>query len=377
MSNTDLKIGFIGVGNAGTQVGIQAYYAGYDTIVLNTSKKDLAEDVLPKEVLSYVLGDQGRGTGKNRGFAKETLKGNLTQLFAHPGTISLFENSDVIVVCAATGGGTGSGMSPLLCNRILASYEDKIVIFYGILPKATESMQTQYNTLECINEVHKLGLPYMLADLDKFTDLDDQGAHQKVANHIITSLNVLRGDKMLMSKHGMIDERDEMTIISAGGYMAVYTLEGITKAKLDTATMAKMVLNEAKSSAAADAQNDKIVKYLGVMVSAPEEFDDPLMKADFTELYNVMGTPYDTFYNPHINNDTKASIAVIVSGMTIPANRIQDAIDKLTEFENSRKAKEVSVDLNFASFGKGSITDMSSRKQTRKPASLEDIPDFL
>lgn len=49
------------------------------------------------------------------------------------------EPADVVVVVGSTAGGTGSGIGPLLSNRIQATYPSKICIFFGVLPKHSES----------------------------------------------------------------------------------------------------------------------------------------------------------------------------------------------------------------------------------------------
>ena len=116
---------------------------------------------------------------------------------------------------------------------------------------------------------------------------------------------------------------------------------------------------------------------MGVMVSAPEEFADPLQKANFSDLQTAVGIPYDTFYNPHINDGSKGEVTVIMSGMSLPQNRLQTINDMLAEFENSRKQKSLNVDTEFSSFGKGSITDKSAAKPQKGSIDLDDIPDFL
>lgn len=385
-SNVDLKIGVIGVGNGGCQALEAAHFAGFDTLALNTSMKDLHNETLEKEIPSFLLGSDGRGTGKDRSIAKQFLTDSLNGLFTFPTFVEFLDTHEVIIVVAATGGGTGSGASPLLCNRIAhATNNSKIVIFQGILPKSKESLKSQNNTLECVSEISQLNIPYMLTDLAKFEDLDDQTAHDKAAKHIVECLKVLRGEKMVRSKDGMIDERDELTIIAEPGYMAVYTLDEITKDKVEQKSLSEMMIDQFKHSPSATTQNDKIVKYMGVMVSAPEEFDDPLMKANFDGLYEVIGQPLDTFYNPHINDSSKATVSVIASGMSIPVNRLQVAIDKIKAFEESRKQKNLKLDVNFASFSKDAVDAEKKAKilgSNKAGISTEtdvagDIPDFL
>lgn len=59
-----LKIGVIGIGNAGSQVALVAHKEGIESMVLNSSEKDLA--MVPDDMYKIPLGDL-KGAGKNRG----------------------------------------------------------------------------------------------------------------------------------------------------------------------------------------------------------------------------------------------------------------------------------------------------------------------
>lgn len=379
--NVDLRIGVIGCGNGGSQIAENAYFAGYQTMVMNTSAKDLYT-VIEKDIPSILISPDGRGTGKSRDISKSSFKSNLEGVYKDTRFFNLVEENDVVVVIGTLGGGTGSGMGPFLCERIRHYWKSKNVIFYGILPRMTESMQAQFNMLEAIDELVKLKLPFMLADLDKFRDVDDRTAHKKIADHVLKTLNILRGDMVFESKDGMLDERDMLSIINKDGYIGVYYVDGITSAQLANSSLSSLLLKEINNGPNAAIQNDKIIDYLGIMVSAPEEFNDPLLKGDYGEITAKIGTPIDIFYNPHINDSAEASVSMIASGMSIPASRLKPAREMLVEFEKGRKKKDLSYDLDFKTFGKSTMSDdkvgkLMTRNTKAEVDLLDDIPDFL
>ena len=76
------------------------------------------------------------------------------------------EPTDIVFICFSTGGGTGSGIGPYMAKLIGKAYKSKLIIPYGILPKKSESVTAQANTIACVDDIVKNGTPYMLADLE-------------------------------------------------------------------------------------------------------------------------------------------------------------------------------------------------------------------
>ena len=47
---TKLNIGYIGIGNAGSQIGIEVHKNGIPVRLINTSTKDLDQSIIPADV---------------------------------------------------------------------------------------------------------------------------------------------------------------------------------------------------------------------------------------------------------------------------------------------------------------------------------------
>ena len=153
-NRTALQISLIGVGNAGNQLLNEAIKHDIEVYAINSSLKDLQDSIVDKNIRSFIIGNQARGTGKNRQVAKEFLKVNGLELMTEVTTfIEMCERSDAIIVAAATGGGTGSGTSPIFVDILKRQFPNKIIIFCGILPRLSD-VQAQENSVECIKEIN-------------------------------------------------------------------------------------------------------------------------------------------------------------------------------------------------------------------------------
>ena len=323
MMDSTLKYMVIGVGNAGSQVAVQAMKYGFPSIVINSSDKDLDKNVITNQINALMIGGR-RGAGRNRDTAKEFLKQDLQNIFSTEGFIHPVQEADVIFVTASTAGGTGSGCAPLLVNRLQTMFPQKIVIFYGILPKLSEAPQAQFNTLECMKEVtnKKKPMTYMLADLAAFESDSAEVAYEKVCKYIADTMCVLRGDMMHQSPYGMIDENDLLTIIAETGYMAVYSIHNVTQTALEKDTSQRLLIRQIQDSPTVRIQMDKHVMKMGVIIDAPAGINDESKNANFQELEAYTGVPLDVFMNYSISETGRGDISLIMSGCSAPMDRL-------------------------------------------------------
>ena len=213
-----LKCTVCGVGNAGSQFVDAAYKAGFRNVFcINSSSKDMDNDVLNADIPCFLVGSDGRGAGMNRNAAKELFKMNYRHLFENQKFVQYCEESDVIVIGTSCSGGTGSGISPIVVKAVKQMYPNKIVMFYGILPRLTSSDVELSNAMACVAEIEELnksglGIPYMLADLNYYEGISNEVAFVKVVEKMVTDIKVIAGDYLNYSKYRMIDENDMKVI---------------------------------------------------------------------------------------------------------------------------------------------------------------------
>ena len=348
-----LKIGVIGIGNAGSQVAMVAEKNHHNVLVMNTSVKDLADEVLGKEMKAIRIGD-GRGSGKDRENSMDLLKSKGAdgprEILDNPYFKSVVEPADIVFICFSTGGGTGSGIGPYMAKLIGKAYKSKLIIPYGILPKKSESVTAQANTIACVDDIVKNGTPYMLADLEYYATDPMEVAYEKIGQYIAETMNVIRGDYLRMSTAGMADERDMMTVLSAPGYLTVHFADGITDTDLQSKTLQGFLIDALKRSPMCPPQHDGLVQYNCVIAHCPAHLTDALKNGDFSELNGYIGEPKATFSNYAVDETiAEAEVVVIHSGMTVPMDRFAEP-----------KAK---VAANKAKYEKSSALSLASTRQ--------------
>ena len=332
---TKLKLGYVGVGNAGCQVGIKIATKGIETFLVNTSFKDLRNEVIPNGMPSYLIEDvygKSRGAGRSRDFAKNLFE--KSAIMDEPTFDNFLKDKDIIIVGAAASGGTGSGISPSLCYMISEKYPNKDVMMLELLPRKNESINSQFNTADCMEECRQLNVPYLVYDLDKSEDTAE-ATYINVANLIADHIGILAGDMASMSEYGMIDERDLLTVAVEPGLMLVGK-----KTDIKPEGLQKEIINTIKSSMTVDPQKDKFVKYFALFLEVPEEVADSLKTNNFDELKEEYGEPWDIFVNYTIVDKSTASFGFIASGMSYPNDRLAYCTEAVKAYNAKRKSRE-------------------------------------
>ena len=337
VEQTKLKIGYVGVGNAGCQVGIKVFSKGIEVFLTNTSFKDLRNEVIPHGIPSYLIEDKfgkSRGAGRSRDFAKNLFADSAIM---DDDTFDAFiADKDIIIVGASTAGGTGSGIAPSLCYMISEKYPNKDVTMLAILPRKNESLNCQFNTIDCMEECRQLEVPYLVYDLDKSNDTAEE-TYTKIGNLIAEHIGILSGDMAAMSEYGMIDERDLLTVAVEPGLMIIGK-----KTDIKPEGLQKEILNTIKSSMTVDPQKDKFVKYFALFLDVPEEVADDLKTNCFDEIKAAYGDPWDIFVNYKVVDKSTASFGFIASGMSYPNDRLAYCADVVKEYASKRKSREYS-----------------------------------
>ena len=348
-NTTNLKIAVVGVGNGGSQSAISAVARGIPAMVINSSEKDMNDALIGQDIKGYVIGD-GRGSGKDRDNAMALLKSNgkagLQALMENPYMRAIIEPADIVFVTFSTGGGTGSGIGPTIANLIHRAYSQKVVIPYGILPKNAETVMAQANTISCVDDITKLGVPYMLADLSYYENESQELAFDKIGRYMADTMCVIRGDYLKLSTAGMADERDMLTVVSEPGYMVVERVDSITESMLNGKTLQGYLVDSLKASPACRIQKDGLLQYDMVIANVNSVVDDPVKAGDYTELNTFIGEPKASYSNFAVDDTiSEFEVACIISGLSIPMDRFASAKAKV---KANREKYEKQSALNLA-----------------------------
>lgn len=340
-----LKVAVIGSGNAGSQFVDAAYKAGFKNVFcINSSSKDMDNDVLNANIPCFLVGSDGRGAGMNRNAAKELFKMNYRHLFENQKFVQYCEESDVIVVGTSCSGGTGSGVSPIVVKAIKQMYPNKIVMFYGILPRLTGSDVELSNAMACVAEIEELnksglGIPYMLADLNYYEGISNEVAFVKVVEKMVTDIKVIAGDYLNYSKYRMIDENDMKVITSPAGYMSIYKIDNITQQMVDKESIQSMLIKQIKHSPAVEIARDGLVDQMAFIYSVPEDMGDSAKSGDYAEINNYVGRPLGIFENYAIVRGGTAQVILIVSGQSYPVGKMTTINEIIRSGAEARRQK--------------------------------------
>ena len=351
-----LKISIIGIGNAGNQLLNEALSReDIRVFAINTSDKDLGDEVVKRKIKSFVLGHEAKGAGKRRDVAQRLFQESGVSLTTTcPEFMNMCDWSDIIIVTGSTAGGTGSGVAPAMIRYLQAVYKNKIIIYIGILPRISDSIAANMNSIECLAEIQQCKVPYMLADLEYYKGVPNQTAYTAIQKYIMNCIDIMGGKYLNQSKYGMIDENDMRVILSEPGYLSLYDLQGVTQSQLEKTTLQGMMTNLIKSSPAAERTRNGVIKQMGVILNMPEEMTDISMSSDYTELSKYIGDPISVFENFATVQGATAQMILILSGQSSPIARIHsmneraalmndkaetdyDLSEMTKQFDNNRK----------------------------------------
>ena len=374
-----LQISLIGVGNAGNQLLNEAIKHDIEVFAINSSYADLNNSVVDKNIKSFIIGKEARGAGKNRKVALSFMKDNGMELMTQvPVFTQMCERSDVIIVSGSTAGGTGSGVCPSLVALLKQQYPTKIIIYCGILPRLTDSVKAQENSIGCLSEITELNVPYILADLDYYQGIPNDEAYKDIQMFIIDCINSIRGKYLNKSSYGMIDENDMRTVIAEPGYLSVYNLNKVSQSQLDKESMQQMMIKKIKQSPATEIMRDGIVKQMAAIINMPDDMTDSSKASDYEELIGYIGRPLAIFENYALTQSATGQMVIILSGQTTPYNRIAKMNEIVAEYaERANKQKKFNLSELRSSDVKDEIPDFlkgSERKdEEEKHSQLADF----
>ena len=172
-----------------------------------------------------------------------------------------------------------------------------------------------------------------------------------------------------------------LTIATCPGMISVYTDSTVKMTDIENFGIQTMIANGMKKSSACDMQRDKISKYMGLFLEVDDAIEDPVKKADYSNLFGVIGEPFEIFVNYGITDKPTGKYGLVVSGQSMPYDRLKLCIDRVSEFEESQRQKSYSIAdsanlfshyANNSNIGKilGSANDSTAAEET-------EVPDFL
>ncbi len=331
------KIAFVAIGQAGGNIGQLFEERGFSVLYLNTSEEDLLtlEDAKFKY---HITG--GEGCNKDRRKAKQLVIDDYDSIATE---MDAKIKADIIFVVFASGGGTGSGAGPMLCDLLID--DGKTVGAVTVLPALDESIKSHVNAYECFSELTKIdGLSAcFILDNENGNKLD---LNKEFVEDFTAFVEI--PDK-IQSVEGNIDKAEIQETLKAHG-MAV-----VLQSSPDSADVIKKI----QSNVFAPIEPDRVVKYITAAMSS---------EARMADIEKALGVPVDTFQT------LSSGTVLCASGLSFPQTRldlIYERIDENRETikKNLKATHELTMkeDIDFLSEPRASEKkDVEKKPQSRR-----------
>ncbi len=333
------KIAFIAIGQAGGNIGQLFEERGFSVLYLNTSEEDLS--TLSGAKFKYHI-TGGEGCNKDRKKAKQLVIEDYDQIAAE---MDAKLAAEIIFVVFASGGGTGSGAGPMLCDLLLD--DGKTVGVVTVIPALDESVKSHVNSYECFAELTKI------EGLASCFILDNENGNKLGLNRSFVDdfTAFVEIPERIQNVDGNIDKAEIQEALKAHG-MAV-----ILHSRADSAD----VIKKLQDNIYAPIEPDRVVKYITAEMSS---------NVRMTDVEKDLGVPVDTFQT------AGEETVLCASGLSFPQTRldlIYERIDENRETikKNLKATHELSLkgDVDFLS----KPSNITKKDDEKKPKSRRDI----
>lgn len=346
-----LKIATIGLGNAGNQIADLAMSTyGIPGIAINSSQKDLVN--VSQKIMKVVLGDS-KGAGKSRDEAKNFVQKFIGELMTKPEVIEFINEYDVIFIASSIGGGTGSGMSPIISDILSRKFPDKKFVLVQVYPTIGESVAAQQNAIDYLKEVHQFipNAVYLSYDNNRRTNMSSPEMMKSVNREIVDMMNVISGAYMYDTPFNSIDEKDMARFINTPGRMAVYILDNIKEKDFDNKSIEDALIDVIKNtSASVELDRDKIVKRLGIITNLNENLNK-MLDTNLPKVKALIGEPVESYEHTYIckSNDEPNRVIIIAAGLSVPDDRLTKITQRIEEgIDELNRVKERTILDDYA-----------------------------
>lgn len=341
-----VEVGVIGIGNCGNQIATLAKKeCDCEVYAINTSENDLA--TLPSDIPSLLVGD-AQGTGKNRAAAKAFLKKSIMDIISNKEFADFIARKEVIIVVSSTGGGSGSGMAPVMSDIIHSSFQNadgtaKIVILVGVLPRISEGFTTQVNTLDYWHELNDvIDKPtYMLYDNNNYKQETSFMILRTVNQAVIDDIKVIQCKYNNSTPYDSIDEKDMKAILDTPGRIVISSLFDIKEKDLDDTSIEDLLIENLKKNAHAELQRDGVVRRTGVITNLNEKMNSGF-DTHIEGVRKFIGEPTEEFLHIAVNEDKSLpnTVNLILTGLSPITDRINKIRDRIDEINAAQEAAE-------------------------------------
>lgn len=343
-----LNFGFIGVGQCGGNIANEFNKLGYKSIVINTSNTDLMKLNNIQKNNRLLINTGVQGAGKNPEIGRRALEEHIESVMRLIGQV-FNEDIDMIYVCAGLGGGTGSGIAPLLTQILIEQgFEVGMIV---TIPSKIESPKVQIvalNAFEEISRIEGMGSLFVVDNAKSIQLPNQMGFKTKysiINENIAIKLHEINRLTMEASDVAF-DARDFHTLIAMRGYAIISSIpiNDISELK-ETEVLAQNVREALENSIYANTEFSQS-RGAAFLFELPEGGGHYITEQAVLKMQQELGMPFELFTGIYEQKTRKRDVKlhVVAAGLPFPFDRLEDIQTELEEkadgfhnlFERSR-----------------------------------------
>lgn len=365
---------FLGLGQGGSNVADEAAKEGFYTGAINFSQRDL-DSLENIELKLKLVGSEG--IGKQRSNAVKLMNNNwdlatnfVKENFSH-------SSIELIFVPFATGGGSGSGIAPVILSLLSEAMPEKVFVAMPILPDIKESYQNQRNTLETFEDLSQLDICILPIDNDKAKSMminsGKNNLYKKINQDVVGLIKTIVDYTDRHSKYGVLDKKDLRSIFAIKGMATISEVSltpSINHHEISDNAIANKIKESWIKSCFADVELNQVIGS-GFIYDGQEKLMDFI---NLEKVYSSFNNKYPLNLYEGYYTEGKDKVYTVLSGMTWPNSRLKQ-IDGLLESTN-----DVFNNLDQETFYKSKSIRQTMpnaiRSQT-KPEKISDISSII
>lgn len=354
-------IAILGIGQFGGNIADIAEQFGFTTGAMNLCKEDLKS---LKYVQSKLHLGRSFGAGKNRSEAIEVIKENYEDVAEWIKKIYNDEDIKIVYVSFSTGGGSGSGIGPLIIDLMSDIMPEKKWGAITALPFEDEGISVNANTISCIEEltsVENLATTFVIDNNKVYsrirTSIKDvfDYTNKKMMAHLDSFINYTT----YSSKLGNLDMNDFLKILSVRGNAVMNSIIIPDNFELTEDSLSKLIESEINNSIFADIEFDRNIIRAGMIY---ELSDNQIKYINNGKIFKNIGKPFDLYQGFY--NTNKGIISPILSGLSFP-NSTLEKID-ISVFKEEQQMQERLSNSKQQSFKSKSSKLIGLLQETKK-----------
>lgn len=341
-----IRLGVVGVGQAGSRVAQEMGKMGYPAFAINTSKQDLEYIDIPADRKLLLEGSLG-GTGKDLDLGREIFNENID--IVEEFVDRVVDGNDMLYLSVSGGGGTGSSSVDTMVGVMHATGAPVGVIY--ILPKETDDAQAKKNSLETLSRLAQMSQENIISNLivvdnakieQIYSDLSQAEFWDKANLAIVEPLHIFNSLTATASRHTSLDPSDFAKIISCGDCSIYGVIE--VENYMDETALAEAVIESLNSSMLAEGFDISQARVGGVIITGTKKVMDKIPAVNINYCYHMISEQtkgaslFQGVYDVHTKSDS-VKIYTLLSGLGLPRTRIETLKEESAKLEEVKSSK--------------------------------------